>query len=340
MPGTPKELGQSYPEAPHEKVEIIKDFKGADILSARQFDRENLSVVFEKTETMEAICERIRQERKFADHLSGYRLATLFYDPSTRTRLSFETAMQNLGGLVISESNAQFSSAVKGELLEDTVRVVELFNTDIIVLRHKEVGSSQIAADSVSIPVINAGDGEGEHPTQALLDLYTIQKECGTIDGITVTMLGDLKYGRTVHSLAYLLSLYNVKINLVSPSFLKMPSDLAEELRGKGVEIDELTSLDEVKGDCDVLYVTRVQKERINEKEMSAIATHLQGFDQHYALTPEIVSKSRAVIMHPLPRVRELPMEIDKLPQAAYFRQVKNGLYLRMALLSLILKED
>lgn len=317
--------------------EIIKNFKGTDILSARQFDRENLSVVFKKTGAMEGICEKIRQERKFADHLSGYRLATLFYDPSTRTRLSFETAMQNLGGLVISESNTQFSSAIKGELLEDTVRVVELFNTDIIVLRHKEVGSSRIAADSVGIPVINGGDGEGEHPTQALLDLYTIQKECGTIDGITVTMLGDLKYGRTVHSLAYLFSLYNVKINLVSPSFLKMPSDLVEELRGKGVKIDEFTSLDEVTGDYDVLYVTRVQKERINEKELPAIAAHLQGFDQHYALTPETVLKSRAVIMHPLPRVREIPLEIDNFPQAAYFRQVQNGLYVRMAVLGLVL---
>jgi len=320
-----------------EDFKKISNFKGADILSARQFDRENLSVVFEKTETMEGICKKIRQERKFADHLNGYRLATLFYDPSTRTRLSFETAMQNLGGLVISESNTQFSSAIKGELLEDTVRIVELFNTDIIVLRHKEVGSSRIAADSVSIPVINGGDGEGEHPTQALLDLYTIQKECGKIDGITVTMIGDLKYGRTVHSLAYLFSLYNVKINLVSPSFLKMPSDLVEELRGKGVNIDEFTSLDEVTEDYDVLYVTRVQKERINEKELPAIAANLQGFDQHYALTPEIVSKSRAVIMHPLPRVREIPLEIDNFPQAAYFRQVQNGLYVRMAVLALVL---
>ena len=327
-------------EPPENEVGIIRDFKGADILSARQFNRENLSVVFEKTEAMEDVCERIRQERKFSEHLRGFRLATLFYDPSTRTRLSFETAMQNLGGLVISESNTQFSSAIKGELLEDTVRVVELFNTDIIVLRHKEVGSSRIAADSVGIPVINGGDGEGEHPTQALLDLYTIQKECGTIDGITVTMLGDLKYGRTVHSLAYLLSLYNVKINFVSPSFLRMPSDLVEELRRKGVKINELASLDEVTEDYDVLYVTRIQKERIKEKEIPAIAAPLQGFDQHFVLTPEIVSKSRAVIMHPLPRVREIPLEIDNFPQAAYFRQVQNGLYLRMALLSLILKGD
>lgn len=323
------------------EVQIIKNFKGADILSARQFDRESLSIIFDKTDVMEDVRRRIKEERRYADHLSGYRLVTLFYEPSTRTRLSFGIAMKNLGGELDSENSAQFSSTIKGERLEDTVRVVEIYDTDVIALRHPSVGSSQAAAEAVKIPVINAGDGEGEHPTQALLDLYTIQKEIGSIDGSVVTIVGDLKHGRTTHSLAHLLSLFDVKINLVSPSYLQMPTELVDELRGKGTEVNEFNKLDEVPGnDYDVLYVTRVQTERIKDIEHQAVAAHLNGFDKLYAIEPEFVSQIRAVIMHPLPRVNELPPEIDKLPNAAYFRQVENGFNLRMALLSLLLKGE
>lgn len=318
---------------PQTEFEPIKDFYGQDILSARQFNQGNLAVLFKKAKEM----ERVVEERKSDGPLKGYILAALFYEPSTRTRLSFEAAALRSGGGYISESSVQFSSAIKGERLEDTVRTVECY-ADLIALRQPEAGRAKIAADFAKKPLINAGDGDHEHPTQGLLDVFTIQKECGKIDGLTVTMLGDLKYGRTVHSLARLLSLYSVKLNLISPSFLRMPKELVSELQGKGMEINEFTSLEEVKEDYEVLYVTRVQKERINQREMPAIAAHLQDFDKLYALPPEFPGQSHAIIMHPFPRVNEIPMIIDQFPKAAYFRQVQNGLYIRMALLSLILK--
>lgn len=317
----------------NEKFEIIGDFRNRDILSANQFNRENLGVLFEKADEMKKVVEKERGN----DSLKGNVLATLFYEPSTRTRLSFEAAMLRLGGQVISESNVQFSSAIKGERLEDTIRVVATY-ADIIALRHSKVGAAKIAAGFAPKPIINAGDGEGEHPTQALLDLYTIQRECGQIDGLTVTMLGDLKFGRTVHSLTRLLSLFRVRINFVSPEFLKIPPGQIAELREKDIEVTEANELSELKEDYDVLYVTRVQKERISQQESPAVAAHLQNFDKLYALSPEFPEQGRAVIMHPLPRVAEIPLEIDRFPKAAYFRQVENGLYIRMALLSLVLK--
>jgi aspartate carbamoyltransferase len=266
------------------------------------------------------------------DLLKGKILANLFYEPSTRTSSSFTAAMERLGGSVIPINEVKYSSVSKGESLPDTVRTLECY-ADVIVLRHPEVGSASLAAKYAKKPVINAGDGIGEHPTQALLDSLTIKEELGYIDGLTVTMLGDLKFGRTVHSLARLLSLYKVKLNYVSPNILRMPTEIIEELKVKGIEQSEFNTLDQALPGTDVLYVTRVQKERF---------TDLSEYDKAagaYVIDPEIMeqAKDRMIVMHPLPRVSEISMEFDDDPRAAYFRQMEYGLYVRMALLAMVL---
>lgn len=313
----------------HELLPKIRDFHGADILSAEQFDSENLGIIFSEADRIRTLIELY----KTTDHLSRYTLAALFYEPSTRTRLSFEAAMQKLGGSVISESSVQFSSIIKGEKLPDTIRVVEGY-ADVIALRHPQEGSARIAAQFAKIPIINAGDGPGEHPTQALLDLYTIKEQFAKIDGLSITFLGDLKFGRTVHSLATLLSHYKVKINFVAPQFLMMPDDKIKTLEERGAEVETASKLEDLSGDYDVLYVTRLQEERFAD-EQSALLANLKGM---YDLKEEFLEKTRAVIMHPLPRVDEIPMSIDKSPKAIYFEQSRNGLFIRMALLKLVLK--
>ncbi len=229
-------------------------------------------------------------------------------------------------------NNVTYSSVSKGETLQDTVKTMESY-TDAIVLRHPEKGSAALAAAAASKPVINAGDGPGEHPTQALLDAYTIREEMGAIDGLTITMLGDLKYGRTVHSLAKLLTLYDVKINYVSPDILQMPELLVKEVDAAGIDQYETTDLDDVLADTDVLYVTRIQKERFeNPNEYDMVK-------DSYVITPETLTmaKESMIVMHPLPRVGEIATEVDNDPRAAYFRQMEYGMYVRMALLALVL---
>jgi aspartate carbamoyltransferase len=220
----------------------------------------------------------------------------------------------------------------KGESLPDTVRTLECY-ADVIVLRHPEIGASALAAQYARKPIINAGDGVGEHPTQALLDLFTIVSELNQVDGLTVTMLGDLKYGRTVHSLARLLSLYDIKLNYVSPEILRMPSEIIQELNEKNIVQKEYTTLDEVLPQTDVLYVTRVQKERFENLD------EYESVKDAYVITPEVMraAKDRMIVMHPLPRVGEISMEFDNDPRAAYFRQMEYGLYVRMALLAMVL---
>jgi aspartate carbamoyltransferase len=220
----------------------------------------------------------------------------------------------------------------KGESLPDTVRTLECYE-DVIVLRHPEIGASALAAQYARKPIINAGDGVGEHPTQALLDLFTIVSELNQVDGLTVTMLGDLKYGRTVHSLARLLSLYDIKLNYVSPEILRMPSEIIQELNEKNIVQKEYTTLDEVLPQTDVLYVTRVQKERFENLD------EYESVKDAYVITPEVMraAKDRMIVMHPLPRVGEISMEFDNDPRAAYFRQMEYGLYVRMALLAMVL---
>jgi len=302
-------------------------FVGQDILSVRQFDRERLEYLFALAEEMRTIVKR----EGSSSILRGRVLACLFYEPSTRTSSSFVAAMSRLGGSVIPINEVRYSSVTKGESLPDTVRTLECYS-DVIVLRHPEVGSAQIAAQAARKPVINAGDGIGEHPTQALLDIFTIEEELGGIDGMTIGMAGDLKFGRTVHSLARLLSLFDVKLRFVAPQSLRIPPELIEEVASKGIPYLEAESLQEVISELDVLYVTRVQKERFD------LSLYEQVKDS-YSVTPESMqqAKRRMVVMHPLPRVGEIQQSVDSDPRAAYFRQMENGMYVRMALLAAVL---
>ena len=301
---------------------------GNDILSVKQFDRPQLENIIGVAHEMEGMVRRIGT----FDLLKGKILANIFYEPSTRTSASFTAAMERLGGSVIPINEVRYSSVAKGESLPDTIRTLEAY-ADVIVLRHPEVGSAALAAKYARKPIINAGDGIGEHPTQALLDLYTIQEELQQVDGLTVTLLGDLKYGRTVHSLARLLSLFNVRLNYVSPDILPFPAEIVEEIKGHGIPQAQYQSLEEVLPETDVLYVTRVQKERFEDLELYEKVRNM------FVITPETMQKAKpnCVIMHPLPRVGEISMEIDDDPRAAYFRQVEYGMYVRMALLAMVL---
>src|SRR5512142_1922681 len=297
---------------------------GKDIISVKQFNRENLEYIFAVAHEMRTMVERVGT----FDLLKGKILANLFYEPSTRTSSSFTAAMERLGGSVIPINEVKYSSVSKGESLPDTVRTLECY-ADVIVLRHPETGSAAIAAKAAHKPVINAGDGVGEHPTQALLDAVTIREELGHLDGLTVTMLGDLKYGRTVHSLSRLLSLYKVNLNYVAPDILRMPQEVRDELSAKGMQQQECT-LEEVLPQTDVLYVTRVQKERFEDP---AVYEKVKGAYVIDAATMK-AAKQRMIVMHPLPRVTEISMDFDEDPRAAYFRQMEDGLYVRMALLA------
>ena len=301
---------------------------GKDIISVKQFNREDLEYIFAVAHEMRTMVERVGT----FDLLKGKILANLFYEPSTRTSSSFTAAMERLGGSVIPINEVKYSSVSKGESLPDTVRTLECY-ADVIVLRHPETGSAAIAAKAARKPVINAGDGVGEHPTQALLDAFTIREELGHLDGLTVTMLGDLKYGRTVHSLSRLLSLYKVNLNYVSPDILKMPAEVIDELKAKHVEQTESGSLDGALAATDVLYVTRVQKERFEDP---AVYEKVKGAYVIDAATMR-TAKQRMIVMHPLPRVTEISMDFDEDPRAAYFRQMEYGLYVRMALLAMVL---
>ncbi|HUI41019.1 MAG TPA: aspartate carbamoyltransferase, partial [Terriglobia bacterium] len=253
------------------------------------------------------------------------------------TRFSFETAMLRLGGRVISTENAaEFSSVSKGETLEDTVRILNGY-ADVIVLRHSEVGAALRAARVSRVPVINAGDGVGQHPTQALLDLYTIKKEIGHVDGLQIAMVGDLAQGRTVRSLAYLLGKFdNVRMWFVAPPLLRMKDDILTHLREHGVRYEEESSLEKVLPQVDVVYQTRIQKERFGDR--IADYERCRGL---YVISRSSLSLMRpgAVVMHPLPRIDEISAEVDEDPRAAYFRQAENGLYMRMALLTLVLDQ-
>ena len=303
-------------------------FYGQDVLSVSQFTRDDIEYVFGVAEAMRTMVAHIGT----IDLLKGKILANLFYEPSTRTQSSFLAAMQRLGGRVIPISEVRYSSVSKGESLPDTVRTLECY-ADVIVLRHHEQGAAAVAAAAARKPIINAGDGIGEHPTQALLDLFTIREELGRLDGLTVTMLGDLKYGRTVHSLSRLLAHFGATVHLVSPEILKMPPALVAELREKKVPVTEHTSLDGVLEQSDVLYVTRVQKERFEDLAVYESLKHA------FVISPETMkrAKPKMALMHPLPRVGEITPEVDADPRAAYFRQMEYGLYVRMAVLAMVL---
>jgi aspartate carbamoyltransferase catalytic subunit len=304
------------------------DFTGRDILSTEDLSREDILQILKVTARMEKLARTKRIAPLLADRL----VAVIFLEPSTRTRLSFETAILRLGARPITVADPKSSSAAKGESLTDTARTVEGY-ADCIVLRQPETGGAKRVADAVSIPVINGGDGSGQHPTQALLDLYTIQKEKGALEGLTVAMVGDLKYGRTVHSLSYALAPFGPKYVYCAPEELKMPEKVASDVRARGIAVEESSDIRAALAQADIVYMTRVQRERFEDP---AQYERLKG---SYILTRELVEKAKPglTVMHPLPRVDEIAVEVDALPGAAYFRQAHNGVFLRMALLALVL---
>jgi aspartate carbamoyltransferase catalytic subunit len=275
--------------------------------------------------------QKIRKAGK-SDLLKGKVLASLFYEPSTRTRLSFETAMLRLGGDVLTAEGIQFSSLYKGETIEDTMEMVGQY-ADIIAMRHPEQGSADKAAAASNVPFINAGDGPGQHPTQALLDLFTINDELGKVDDLKIAMVGDLRFGRTVHSLSYLLGLYkNIRFTLIAPKELTMPEKVTSFLKEKNISY---TEHDDIAAglDCDIMYMTRVQQERFTDK------SEYERLKLKYILTASHLKGKNVKIMHPLPRVGEIATDVDELPNAVYFRQAGNGVPVRMALLAMLLKK-
>jgi aspartate carbamoyltransferase catalytic subunit len=301
------------------------EFKGRDIISIEDFSREEINYVLDASKTMEPYAT------SGSDLLKGKILANLFFEPSTRTRLSFEAAMLKLGGATIGFAEADIASVKKGENLADTVRTVENY-ADAIALRHPLEGSARVAAEFAKVPVINAGTGAEEHPTQALIDLYTMRKEKGNIDGLKIGLLGDLRYGRTVHSLAYALAMYNVELYLISPQTLQMQNPVLSTVKQK-IQVTEDADLEAIMPKIDVLYVTRIQKERFPDAAEYAKVKGAYKID----LKTLKSAKKDMIILHPLPRVDEIAPEVDSAPQARYFQQVRNGLIVRMALLSLVL---
>jgi len=301
--------------------------KGKDILNTAQFSLQELDLIMETA----ANFEKQVKEGKIIRNMEDQVVATLFFEPSTRTRLSFETAVNRLGARVITVANAASSSITKGESLADTIKTVDGY-VDVIVIRHPMKGSAQIAADNACHPVINAGDGAGQHPTQALLDIYTIRKEKEALGGHTVTFVGDLKYGRTVHSLGYFMTLYGNRMFFVSPKSLQMPEDVTTDLRSRGAEIEETEDLKKALTVSDIVYVTRIQKERFEDP------IEYEKLKSTYILDRSAIKKAKSgiTIMHPLPRVDEISTDVDDYKGAAYFRQAHNGVYIRMALLALV----
>ena len=300
-------------------------FQGKDITSIEDFSRAQIDHILDISQSMEPIA------KKGSDLLKGKILATLFFEPSTRTRLSFETAMLKLGGSNIGFAEAEVTSVKKGENLVDTIRTIEKY-ADVIALRHSLEGAAKLAAEFSVIPIINAGTGAEEHPTQALMDLYTMRKEKGKIDSLKVALVGDLRYGRTVHSLALALSLYNIELFLVSPETLRMRKDVLETVKNK-IQVTQDANLETIMPKIDVLYVTRIQKERFPDAAEYAKLKGAYKIDQKTLEN----AKNGMVIMHPLPRVDEIAPEVDCMPQARYFQQVYNGVVVRMALLALVL---
>ena len=306
----------------------MTSLKGKDILHGNQFSKRDIDQMIKIASTFE-------KELKKKDSLTllkGKILATLFFEPSTRTRLSFETAMQRLGGGVISMASAETSSAAKGETVADTARTVSQY-ADIMVIRHPRIGSAKEAADAASIPVINAGDGAGQHPTQALLDIYTIRKEAGSLRNLAVSVVGDLRNGRTVHALVELLSLYQARLYFVSPANLRMPEEITSNLKQRGIGIEETEDLEKAASGSHLIYMTRIQKERFTD------LTEYERVRGSYIIDGEFLRrlKKKITILHPLPRVDEISPDVDAYPGAAYFRQVRNGVFVRMALLATVL---
>ena len=309
---------------------MIKIFKLKNIISIKDFEREDVDYILNEAEKLEDIAK----SKEISEELKGKILGLMFFEPSTRTRMSFETAMKRLGGEGIGFENSGSSSVSKGESIADTAKMFEGYS-DALVIRHELEGGSKFISDIVDVPVINAGDGAGQHPTQTLLDLYTIRKEIGEIDNLKIALIGDLKYGRTVHSLSNALGLYkNVTIYLVSPPELKMPQEVFHDINKTNVKWIETDSIEKIIDDVDVLYVTRIQKERFVD-----INDYLK-IKGAYIIDKKMLEGKDLIVMHPLPRIDEISTDVDNTKYNKYFTQAANAVPVRMAILKTLIKNN
>ena len=309
---------------------MIKIFRLKNIISIKDFKREDIEFILDEASKL----EDISKSKEISEELKGKILGLMFFEPSTRTRMSFETAMKRLGGEGIGFENSGSSSVSKGESIADTAKMFEGYS-DALVIRHELEGVSKFISDIVDIPVINAGDGAGQHPTQTLLDLYTIKKEIGKIDDLKIALIGDLKYGRTVHSLSNALGLFNnIKIYLVSPPKLRMPQEVLHDINKTNVRDEEVTSIEEIIDDVDVLYVTRIQKERFGD-----INDYLK-IKGAYVINKKMLEGKELIVMHPLPRIDEIDTDVDNTKYNKYFTQAANAVPVRMAILKTLIKNN
>ncbi|WP_042707353.1 aspartate carbamoyltransferase [Methanobrevibacter wolinii] len=301
---------------------MITIFNLKNVISINDFEKEDINYILDEAAKLESVAK----SQVSSNLLNGKILGMMFFEPSTRTRLSFETSMKRLGGECIGFDNTTSSSIVKGESIADTAKMIESYS-DALVIRHELEGVSKFISEIVDIPVINAGDGAAQHPTQTLLDLYTMKKEFGHIENLKVALVGDLKYGRTVHSLAYALGLYNVEMTFVAPKELRMPREILEDLKKNNIKFTENENLNEVIDDIDVLYDTRIQKERFPDLE-----EYLKIKDA-YLINHDMLKGKDLIVMHPLPRVNEIAYDVDNTKHNRYFQQAFNAVPVRMAIL-------
>ena len=309
---------------------MVKIFKLKSIISIKDFEREDVEYILEEASKLEDIAK----SRAVSEELSGKILGLMFFEPSTRTRISFETAMKRLNGQCIGFTSSGSSSVSKGVSIADTAKMFEGYS-DALVIRHELEGVSKFISDIVDVPVINAGDGAGQHPTQTLLDLYTIQKEIGEIDNLKIALIGDLKFGRTVHSLSNALTLFkNIKIYMVSPPELRMPQEILHDLNKTNVEYEEVDNIEDIIDDVDVLYVTRIQKERFAD-----INDYLK-IKGAYIVNKKLLEGKDLIVMHPLPRIDEIAGDVDDTKYNKYFTQASNGVPVRMAILKTLIKNN
>ena len=309
---------------------MVKIFRLKNIISIKDFEREDIEYILDEASKL----ENVAQSKEVSEELKGKLLSLMFFEPSTRTKMSFETSMKRLGGDCIGFENTGSSSVSKGESIADTAKMFEAYS-DALVIRHELEGVSKFISDIVDVPVINAGDGAGQHPTQTLLDLYTIRKELGEIDNLKIALIGDLKFGRTVHSLSNALGMFeNVKIYLVSPPELRMPQEILLDLDKTNVTYEETDSIEDVIDDVNVLYVTRIQKERFAD-----IEDYLK-IKGAYIINKKMLDGKDLIVMHPLPRIDEISGDVDNTKYNKYFTQAANAVPVRMAILKTLIENN
>jgi len=312
------------------KKGLVKIFKLKNIISIKDFKREDVEYILDEASKLEDIAK----SKAVSEELKGKILGLMFFEPSTRTRMSFETAMKRLGGEGIGFESSGSSSVSKGESIADTAKMFEGYS-DALVIRHELEGVSKFISDIVDVPVINAGDGAGQHPTQTLLDLYTIKKEIGEIDNLKIALIGDLKFGRTVHSLSNALGLFNnVKIYLISPPELKMPQEVLHDINKTNIEYVELDNIEDIIDDVNVLYVTRIQKERFADID------EYNKIKGAYIINRKMLEGKDLIVMHPLPRIDEIDTDVDNTKYNKYFAQAANAVPVRMAILKTLIKNN